>query len=502
MQPIPLNTPEYIVEVWDINGVYIADISHLIATSLRINMQLNDVDEINFTLDLVQFEKLCESIGARPLNVIEPYRTDIKIRRNNEYIVGAHVVEVNVNFNSSETNKLIVKCTGYLNHFKDRVVTDSYINKTYAEIAREIIMDSQAPYNYIKNTQFLDGILKWQRSSDASYVIWDSLVGHEAPGALFCNVTQSGNTTGGARYTVALRAGVEYTATYWLRAAITGGNTYIDPGTGGSEGSTAITDTDWNEYIVTWTQASNATYIDFKTSGTTDFWLDEVSLTDDIDNATRRDFGVTLGTDTASPVQQNDRVRNYDLQNVKDGILNLTKLENDNFDFGFDANKVFSTYERKGSDKHNIELVYPQNITSLATSRSAQTLYNKIYTVGAGIGDERIQTDILDEDSGLIYRVRESVQVYNDVSVVATLDAHGYGFLERSKNLYDKIAVVVSNNTLDLNDIETGDAVYVRVDGSSYVDWVDGMYRITGINLDVSIDIEENVSLELEKWNG
>ena len=500
MNPIELDTVEYIVEVWDINGVFVADISHLIAGSLRINRKINDTEDIAFSLDLVQFENLCANIGARPISIIEPYRTDIKIRRNDEYLIGAHVVRANVNFNSSDTNKLEIQCTGYLNHFKDRILTKSYEDMTYAEIARSLITDTQAAYNHITNSSFKLGITGWS-NIDAGYVLWDKTLGHDGVGALYTSVTTGPNTFGGARWSHQMKAGFTYTANFWARALVTGGNIYITSEPSIAQGTTAITTTDWTEYTITWTQGADSSYFDIKTTALTDFWIDEVYLTDDIDAPIRRDFGVTLGTDYASSSQQADRVRNYDLQNVKDAIINLTKLENDNFDFKFDANKVFTTYTRLGADKPEIELVYPQNITSLTTTRDAQTLFNKIYGLGSGIGDERLQVNLLDADSGLTYRVREKTELYNSVELLPTLATNTYGALIEQKDMYDSVTVKVANNTLDISNVEPGDAVYIRVDGSSYVDYINGMYRITDMSIDVSPEMEENISLTLRAWD-
>lgn len=499
MQPIELYTPEYIVEVWDINDVFVADISKYISTSLRFQEELNDVDDLSFSIDLVQFENLCKSIGVRPLNLIEPYRTDIKIRRNNEYILGAHVVSVGVSFNNQETNKIEVSCTGYLNHLKDRITNKSYEKMTYAEIARNLVYDTQQPYNYIKNESFVKGIAGWQ-SVDAGYMIWDSNTGHTGKGSGFVSVTTGPNSFGGARWQHPMQAGVEYTVSFWVKASSAEGNVYIVYQPGLSSFSTPVTDSNWNYYTFTWTQPVDGSSVDIKFTNNTDFWLDEVTLSDNIEDETRRSFGIELGTDFASSTQQADRVRNYDLQNVKDAIINLTKLESDNFDFKFDANKVFTTHARLGSDKPQVELVYPQNITSISVDLDAQTLYNKVYGVGSGMGEERIQFDILDPDSSLTYRVRETVETFNSVEILNTLIQNTYGSLTEQKDMYSRINVVLENNTLDLNTVNVGDAIYVRVDGSTYVDFVNGLYRIVGRSVTVSTNMEESVTLSLQAW--
>ena len=500
MESLRLNTIEYTVELWDINNVFVADITALVATSLRISMPLNDVDEISFSLDLVQFEKLCASIGARPINILEPYRTDVKIRRNGNYLVGAHVVQTQVNFNNSDTNKIEVQCTGYLNHLKDRYLSAHYSGMTYAQIARNMITDTQAAYNQISNGDFYEGISGW-RYIDSGFIIWNKLVGRNNLGALFVSNSTGPNTFGGARWNITLVAGVVYSLSYWVQAVTTGGKTYIVAGDGVRKNEVTISTTAWTLITHSWTQTTTGLYFDIKMDANVNFYIDDIILSDNIDNATRRNFGITLGVDTATVTQQTGRIRNFDLQNVKDGLINLTKLEQDKFDFKFDANKVFSTYKRRGSDKAEIELVYPQNIESINTIRSATQLGNKIIALGAGIGEERLETNVVDFASASTYRVRESVEMFNSVELLNTLNENAFGVLDERSNLNDNISVNVTNNVLDLDKVELGDAIYIRVDKSSYVDYVNGLYRIVKLNIDVNQEFDEKISLELEKWS-
>lgn len=500
MDSYALNTPEYIVELWDINNVFIADITALIASSLRITIPLNDIEEIAFTLDLVQFEELCASIGARPINILGPYRTDVKVRRNNKYLLGAHVVQTGVNFNNSDTNKIEVQCTGYLNHLKDRFVSAHYSAKTYAQIARQLITDTQSAYNQISNGDFYEGLSGWQYI-ESGYIAWNKLVGHDGLGALYVNNVAGPNTFGGARWSRTMQAGVTYTASYWVKADTTGGKTYLQTQTGVRMNETTISTTDWTFITYTWTQAATSDYLDFKMDTNVNFYLDDVKLVDNVDNASNRNFGITLGTDNASANQEATRIRNYDLQNVKDGIINLTKLESDNFDFAFDANKVFTTWSRKGSDKPDVELVYPQNIVNMRTIRSAATMSNKVYALGAGIGEERLQANVIDYVAATTYRVRESTQMFNSVELLPTLNANAIGALYELKDLNDNIELTVNNGTLDLDDVEVGDAIYVRIDGSSYVDYVNGLYRIMKMSIDVTQEFDETVTIVLQKWD-
>lgn len=355
-----LQSPDYTVELWDLDGIFVADISHIIRTSLRLSSKLNDVEDISLTIDLVQFEKMCADIGVLPRNILEPYVTDIRIRRNGQYLMGGQVVAVQGNFNTSDYS-LEIKATGYLNYFKDRYKTGNYTNKTYAQIAWQMIKDSQD----------------------------------------------------------------------------TGAN-----------------------------------------------W----------------DFGVTLGGDSASSGQAGNRVREYDNQEIKDGIINLTKLENDNFDFYFTHDKKVYFTPRQGSDKPEIILEYPQNLASMIIAKDASTLANTILAIGSGMGDERIEATANSVSSQLNYKVRQRVSTYSDVSQMATLQAKVRGERDFYSELYSRPIVHVRPGELDINDVWIGDAVTIRNYVSTTLS-LDGLYRIVGLDIDWSVDGEENVSLEVEAWS-
>jgi hypothetical protein len=501
MEPEILNTPEYTVEVWDINGVFVMDVSDIIATSLRISTRINAVEDISFSIDLVQFEKRCAAVGANPRSILEPYRTDIRIRRNNEYLVGGQVVQTNINFNQQDTNKIEVKCTGYLNYFKDRFVNVVYRDLTYAEIARALITETQSVPNLISNAHFYDDIGGWT-AIGSGYVAWDALEGRDYKGSLYSSNSTGTTVYAGARYSIGLLAGVTYTLTYWLKATVASGNIYVTSQTGVNVGTTAIANTNWNMYTVSWTQGLDSTYVDIKsdTGATVNFYLDDVRLTSSLDLPAYYDFGVTLGVDNASAFQEDTRQRTYDIQNVKDGIVNLTKLENDNFDFEFTADKVFNVYLRLGSDKPEVELVYPQNISSIKVNRDASTLANKIIGLGSGIGAERLETHAVSYTSAAAYRIRERTETFNSVQEQSTLDANTIGKLTIYQDIYEVPAITVDANHLDINNVKLGDAISVRVDGSTFVTSIDGMYRIVGMTINVDTNFNEAISLDLEVW--
>ncbi len=153
----------YELELWSIQGIKIADISHL-AKNRKYTMQRNEAETLEFTLDLDKFEAFCASIGTPPRNVLAPYQTEVKVKRKGQYMFGVQVIDTPVTLgeNSSEIQ---VKCTGYLNLFKDRYVTKTYTATDAASIARDLITTTQAQTNgsvgvTMDATQYDTGVLR------------------------------------------------------------------------------------------------------------------------------------------------------------------------------------------------------------------------------------------------------------------------------------------------------------------------------------------------------
>lgn len=365
-----LDIPEYTIELWSTTGVYMADVSILLIDGFRLGMPLNDVEDLEFSLDLVKFEEKCERLGVEPRNVLDPYRTEVKIKRNGAYLLGTQVVETLINLNNQGPNTIQIRCTGYLNLFKDRYISPgvgdaykvNYENRTYSEIAQRLILDTQKQTN-----------------------------GH---------------------------------------------------------------------------------------------------------------FGVTLGPDTASPSQSMTRTRSgdYDNQGVKDGIINLTKLDNDNFDFKFTWDKRFECFNRLGSDKPEVELVYSDNVKSMTVLRDSSTLANKITGIGSGIGDERLAYTSIDSTSSLAYGVREKIELFNSTSNQDTLDDSVAGLLPIYKDLHEVPTVHITNGAINPGEVITGDSVLVKVEGSTFVESINSLYRIIDMKLNVNKNNEESITLKLIKW--
>lgn len=153
----------YEFELWSIQGKKVADISHL-AKGRKYTLERNAAETLDFTLDLDKFEAFCKSINTHPRNVLAPYATDVKVKRNGKYIFGVQVIDCPITLGETSAS-IAVKCTGYLNLFKDRYVTKTYSQIDAAAIARDLIMETQAQPNgnvgvTLDATQYNTGVLR------------------------------------------------------------------------------------------------------------------------------------------------------------------------------------------------------------------------------------------------------------------------------------------------------------------------------------------------------
>lgn len=133
--------PKYELELW-INNVLVGDISKL-AKNRSFTIKRNDREELSFDLDVRAFEDYCAGLGSEPVEVLEAYVTDVRVKRNGQYLFGVQVVDMQYTFNEGGAN-ITVKCTGFLDLMMDRYVTKNYLQIDAAAIARDLIAETQA----------------------------------------------------------------------------------------------------------------------------------------------------------------------------------------------------------------------------------------------------------------------------------------------------------------------------------------------------------------------
>lgn len=223
---------------------------------------------------------------------------------------------------------------------------------------------------------------------------------------------------------------------------------------------------------------------------------DGVDIAWDLINETQTQDNGDMGmTQDAQQTTSPPRDRTYVRQNVKEAVLGLGILEN-SFDVKFTPDREFQTYAMLGSDQSaTLEFVYPGNIVAVEVPRDGLSLFNKIYGLGSGFGDEALTSTQRDEDSQLNYGVHERISTYNSIKDATELDETTLNELDFRKDLLEIPQMTVSGEDFDLDLYGVGDRVTVRVDGHPFLATINGVYRIEKI--DVTVDENESETIRL-----
>ena len=492
------------IELWDWKtNTFVADLSYLVVGDLNITWELNDVEEVSFDMDLMEFEKKCHEMGVDSEDLLKPYAHDIRIRRNGEYILGCQLVEVSIQISNNPPSKISVKGTGFLNLLKDQyVLSEAWSGYTYAQIARRLVESAQKPDCLIKNPT---GDIDTSYWLAANGTIAYNTGAHSGGGCISGSRSGAGWITIGSQMVV--DTGQEINIDMWVkgqsgvvcyireRQYITVSNTQVS--------ITQVTlDGTWqhiqvNGYSAFFEDGYIVAEMD-RTDSSTPLLVDDCYIYPTDDNATLCNMGITLGTDTASATQDNSRQVSYELQNVKDALIDLTNMEDDNFEFEFLPDRTFNVYARKGTDKLDLEVGYPGNVDSMTVSRSATNVANKIIALGSGIGDERLQVEVYNNTSRRVIGTRESITTDSNISLEETLRSKAIGNLYDRKDPTNTPRIVIKDGSINPSNVETGDVILVEVGESDFIDSVTGEYRIVKIDYSLSENAVEQMTLTVE----
>lgn len=357
------SSPLYEIEIWSQSGQRIDDISAL-CHNISYTITRNDAETLQFDIDVNEFERRCKDVlgGIDPKYLLQPYVSDIKVKRAGQYLFGSQVVMISYG-NQDDTFTATVKCTGYLNLFKDRYVTASYTGMERVAIACAII-----------------------------------------------NLTQS------------------------------------------------------------------------QTNGS---------------------LGVTLNSSQYS-TGFTDSQRTYSMSNVKSSLQNLANISDYPFDFNFRYDKVFNTYSEIGADRSgDISFIYGGelgNVKSFSMDRDASQLFNKIYGIGSGIGDAALTSTAGDATSQLNYYLREEIAQFNSVVIQDTLDRNTATELAVHKDILSLPKITVVTPQLSGKWISVGDKINIRVNDHTWLDDINGKYRVEQMSVSVDDNDLETITYTVDDY--
>jgi hypothetical protein len=210
------------------------------------------------------------------------------------------------------------------------------------------------------------------------------------------------------------------------------------------------------------------------------------------------DFGVTNGVQQYTTTLI-DTERNYTDQNVRDALVNLTSLSDGNFDFKFNYDKTFETFEQVGSYRPSMKFTYPYNITGGTIPHTADGLYNYIIALGSGFGEEALRTETADGISRGNFKTRQKIVTFNSVSVQQTLDDNAYAYLQKVKDILELPKFNISGALADLDVLDVGDRVPVEVLGHPAIP-LSGVYRVEQINVSLDDNDAEDISITVDNY--
>lgn len=140
-----MDVPDYRIELWDIDGEKVLDISHLVTP--EIELKLNDADVVTFKLDLKQFTDLCDSVNILPRNVLYPAKSNIVIWRNGLILTAGEVSIADTEKDGNGNKTLNITVDGWLNYFANRFIKKDYVDTERSEIAWDAIDTAQSVTN-------------------------------------------------------------------------------------------------------------------------------------------------------------------------------------------------------------------------------------------------------------------------------------------------------------------------------------------------------------------
>lgn len=206
------------------------------------------------------------------------------------------------------------------------------------------------------------------------------------------------------------------------------------------------------------------------------------------------DYGIRRGTHTGESV---NRDRNYERKEVASLIQQMSNVIN-GCDFEFTPDKIFNTYQTKGTYRPSVRLVYPGNIQSFNFTRTLDKVANYIYGIGSGTGDDALQSQAEDPNSEEYMYRREKISMWNSVTDQGTLDEHTDSVLHSAANIIELPNIIVRDNELDMSELDVGDTIKVELGAFASISHVSGDYRITNIVCNVDDNDSESVQLDFD----
>lgn len=125
-------TSKFTIELWTKGGQLLADLA-VRATGRSIVISRNQPEDIQFTLDVPEFEKYCATLGVDPKNLLTVNVTEVRIKRLGEYFVGGQLMYKSTRLDD-RTMSVACRVFGFLALFNKRytgTTTAGFVSEVY-----------------------------------------------------------------------------------------------------------------------------------------------------------------------------------------------------------------------------------------------------------------------------------------------------------------------------------------------------------------------------------
>ena len=534
---------------------FIVDISALATSDIHISKERNQPDALEVTIEYTQFKEKLKKEGTMVKDVLMPWLTEIKIQRNFKTIFAGYLHSMSLSLGAVGREELNLRCFDWGNKLDKRLCSRGFRNMTYPEIAQALIYEAQHELNWIENyafeysdneTYFSEWVYNnnpdpdnkptraddfwWGTSTkvgvklnandkilsplqipsraiqqaDLSYIL-DSNNYNGEELTFFCDYYAAEATTLTLTFCTGEWGDLTTLATVNVPLpASPDGWTTLDP----------VYFTLPGAYI---------TYIQI--SPNKQIGLSELQLYRTPQDGDAYDLDILQGIIDPTYVDDegisheyqfdDTRVRHYHQQNIKDAIFNLTKLEADQFEFEFTEDKKFNCYKYQGNPVTDPAMIatYPGIIQSLSVERDIASITNTNYSHA----DETLKLQVVTEDGGrdtkdYTRRWKYAVEcIYSSSRFGVLADTSSYDGVGSRENIRDKCiadleayadirnvpSISVDSNIYNPDNLHLGDAIGVKVLEDQLFAYINDVYRVYSLDINITKDTVESMSFTL-----
>ena len=549
----------------------IVDISNIAISDMTLTKERNIPDALSIDIEYTQFKEKLAKEKTDITNVIKPYLVDIVVKRNFKIIFSGILMYSKVSLQAVGKQTLTLQAMGYGEELNKRYISCSYGDMSYPEIARQIIYDSQHEMNWIDNYDFLANDTDSADANDTSYFNgWgaidtnyvsyipikakntDYYLAHWQNGGipfaagcvLQCFKLTCSQLNGTSRWG---KSKTQYLYVEFWHCAVGSGPKNITVTmtieSNGTDDSTNTSHTDfsfvtqstnsstsgnvWRKYsaiINIGTIQGLVKHISFKNASSNDFYINDFNIyrpsleslrkkEANIAATTAYDLNLKIGYfDSAFSNTTNysrDRVRHYHQQNAKEALYNLSKLEDQNFEYYVDEYGKYKLYEAQGDLVVKNVATYPGELTEIEIERDANSLYNVGYAVNTHLydnsdlqtfaGQSFVWTDLtngcaINEDSCKTYKARAQI-VQCDTTTRKEIDSEALGAINTSDEVQNIPTLKFDSNTYNPGNVSIGDAFGINVNIDDNFNFINGEYRVYSYNLRLSTNHVESMDI-------